>query len=371
MKSTAGRSGRSWLHRLWRPASRRRESSSPRFSSSTLLVVMAALFVVALFANVGIGAVEIPPSQAVAIFFSHLGIDIGVPFEPRTDAILWNIRLPRIVLGILVGGSLGIAGAALQGVFRNPLAEPGIIGVSSGAAVGAVAAIVLGINILGTGGVAVSAFVCGLIATAVVYLVARSYGQTEVTTLILAGIAVNATAGAFTGLFIFIADDDQLRSITFWTLGNVGGATWAAIGPVLPFFLVGLVLLPFWARSLNLLTLGDREARHLGVSTERVRLCVIVLSALLTGAAVSVSGIIAFLGLVVPHIIRLTAGPNHGFLLPASILGGATTLLLADLFSRTVVVPAELPLGVVTGMIGGPFFLWLVHRTHSARGGME
>ena len=358
-----------WLHALRRAANRRRESS--RLTAPTLLAAIAALFVVALFANIGMGAVEIPPSQAVSIFFSRAGIDIGVPFESRTDAILWNIRLPRIVLGVLVGGSLGIAGAALQGVFRNPLAEPGIIGVSSGASVGAVAAIVLGFSIFGAGGVAVAAFLCGLIATAVVYLVARSYGQTEVTTLVLAGIAVNATAGAFTGLFVFIADDDQLRSITFWTLGNVGGATWPVIGSVLPFFAVGLILLPFWARPLNLLSLGDREARHLGVSTERVRLSVIVLGALLTGAAVSVSGIIGFVGLVVPHVIRLIAGPDHRFLLPASILGGATSLLLADLLARTVVVPAELPIGVVTAMIGGPFFLWLVHRTRSMRGGME
>ncbi len=360
---------RVWQRGLRQGASRRRETS--RLAAPALLAVIAALFVVALFANIGLGAVDIPPAQAISIFFSRAGIDIGVPFEPRTDAILWNIRLPRIVLGALVGGSLGIAGAALQGVFRNPLAEPGIIGVSSGAAVGAVAAIVLGINFFGSGGIAVSAFICGLIATAIVYLVARSYGQTEVTTLVLAGIAVNATAGAFTGLFVFIADDDQLRSITFWTLGNVGGATWPVIGSVLPFFLVGLILLPFWARQLNLLSLGDREARHLGVSTERVRLSVIVLSALLTGAAVSVSGIIGFVGLVVPHIIRLIVGPNHSFLLPASILGGVTSLLLADLLARTVVVPAEMPIGVVTAMIGGPFFLWLVHRTRSTRGGME
>ena len=180
-----------------------------------------------------------------------------------------------------------------------------------------------------------------------------------------------ATAGSVTGLFVFIADDDQLRSITFWTLGHVGGATWPVIGSVLPFFIVGFLLLPLWSRSLNLLTLGDREARHMGVSTERVRFSVIVLGALLTGAAVSVSGIISFVGLVVPHVIRLVAGPDHRFLLPASILGGAIALLLADLVARTIVAPAELPLGVVTAMIGGPFFLWLVHRTRQNWGGME
>ncbi len=349
-----------------------RRSDSSRLATSTLLGVMFALFFVALFANVGMGAVEIPPAQAVAIVLSHAGVDTGIQFEPRTDAILWNIRLPRVVLGILVGGSLGVAGAALQGVFRNPLAEPGIIGVSSGAAVGAVGAIVLGFTLFSAYSVAVAAFLCGLLATMVVYMVARAYGQTAITTLILAGIAVNATAGAFTGMLIFVADDDQLRSITFWTLGHVGGATWPVVSSVIPFFLVGLVLLPFWSRPLNLLTLGDREARHMGVSTERVRVSVIVISALMTGAAVSVAGIIGFVGLVVPHVIRLIAGPDHRFLLPASILGGATTLLLADLVARTVVIPAELPLGVVTAMIGGPFFLWLVHRTRlNWGGGME
>ena len=332
---------------------------------------MLVIFVAALFANVGMGAVEIPPAQALAILLSHAGIDLDIQFEPRLDAVLWNIRMPRVVLGILVGGSLGVAGAALQGVFRNPLAEPGIIGVSSGAATGAVAAVVLGINTYGVSSVAGTAFLTGLIATVVVYLVARTYGRTEVVTVVLAGIAVNATAGAFTGMLIFIADDDQMRSITFWLLGSVGGATWQTIGSVAPLFVVGLILMPLWARSLNLLTLGDREARHLGVSTERVRLGVIVLSALVTGAAVSVAGIIGFVGLVVPHLIRLIAGPDHRFLLPASILGGATILIIADLFARTVAVPAELPLGSVTAMAGGPFFLWLVHRTRSSWVGME
>lgn len=354
------------LRRAWRSS-----TVTSRLPASTLLGAMLVLFVVALFANVGIGAVKIPPEQVFSIFLSHMGLDIGADFEQRTDAILWNIRLPRVVLGIMVGGGLGIAGASLQGVFRNPLAEPGIIGVSSGAAAGAVAAIVLGLSLFNTSGVTIVAFLCGLLATTVVYMVARTYGQTEATTLILAGIAVNATAGAFTGLLTFIADDDQLRSITFWMLGSVGGATWPVVTGVLPFFIVGLVLLPFRGRSLNLLALGDREAKHLGVSTERVRLSIIVLCALVTGAAVSVSGIIGFVGLVVPHIIRLIAGPDHRFLLPASILGGATALLLADLLARTVVIPAELPLGVVTAMVGGPFFLWLVHRTRSSWGGME
>lgn len=339
---------------------RRRETQL--LSPALFALSLAALFTAAVFANVGMGAVEIPPLQAVAILLSHAGIDLGVEFEARSDAVLWSIRLPRVVLAMLVGGGLGAAGAALQGVFRNPLAKPAVIGVSSGAAVGASAAIVLGLAAPGLNPVALAAFLGGLTATGVVYFAARTYGRAEVVTLVLAGIA-------FTGLLASVADDDELRSITFWVLGSVGGATWPAVASVLPFFVVGLIALPLWARSLNLMTLGDRQAGHLGVSPERARAGVIVFSALITGAAVSVAGVISFVGLVVPHIVRLVAGPDHRFLLPASILGGATALLLADLAARTVAAPAEVPLGVVTALIGGPFFLWLVHRTRANWGG--
>ncbi len=353
---------------LGRTKTQRQEGS--RVTAPALLGSILVLLVVALFMNTGMGAVEIKPLQTVAILLSHAGIETGIAVEQRMDSVLWNIRLPRIVLALLVGGGLGVAGAALQGVFRNPLAEPSVIGVSSGAAVGAVSAIVLGFFIPGTTGIVVAAFLGGLAATALVYSVARSFGRTEVVVLVLAGIAVNATAGAFTGLLTSIADDDQLRSITFWILGSVGGATWPVVWSVLPFFVVGMVALPFWARALNLLTLGDLQAGHLGISTERVRVAVIVFSALITGAAVAVAGVIGFVGLVVPHIIRLTVGPDHRFLLPCSILGGAMLLLFADLIARTAAAPAEAPLGVVTALLGGPFFLWLVHRTRKSWGGI-
>ena len=350
--------------RLWR---RRRETQL--LSPGLLALTLAALFVVAVFANIGMGAVEIPPLQAAAILLSRAGIDVGVAFDARADAVLWSIRLPRVVLAMLVGGGLGVAGAALQGVFRNPLAEPAVIGVSGGAAAGAAGAVVLGLAASGPALIAAVGFLGGLTATGVVYFVARTYGRTEVVTLVLAGIAVNATASAVTGLLTSVADDDQLRSITFWLLGSVGGATWPAVVSVLPFFAAGLIALPLWGRSLNLMTLGDRQAGHLGVSTERARAAVIVFSALIAGAAVSVAGVISFVGLVVPHAIRLIAGPDHGFLLPASILGGATALLIADLAARTLAAPAEIPLGAVTALIGGPFFLWLVHRARKGWGG--
>lgn len=347
----------------------RRRRETQLLSPTLLALTLAALFIAAVFANVGMGAVEIPPPQAVAILLSHAGIDVGVAFDARSDAVLWSIRLPRVVLAALVGGGLGVAGAALQGVFRNPLAEPAVIGVSGGAAAGAAGAIVLGLAASGPALIAAAAFLGGLTATGVVYFVARTYGRTEVVTLVLAGIAVNATASAVTGLLTSVADDDELRGITFWLLGSVGGATWPTVASTLPFFAAGLIALPLWGRSLNLMTLGDREAWRLGVSTERTRAAVIVFSALIAGAAVSVAGVISFVGLVVPHVIRLIAGPDHRFLLPASILGGATALLLADLLARTVAAPAEVPLGAVTALIGGPFFLWLVHRARKGWGG--
>lgn len=345
------------------------EGSRRAIGPAPLLVVLTGLLIVLLIANLGIGAVRIAPVDVIAILLDRIGIDLGVAYSSQHESVLWNIRLPRVILGLMIGGALAIAGASLQGVFRNPLADPGVIGVSSGAAVGAVIAIVAGFTLLGSFSLPIAAFVGGLIATAIVYVTARSYGKTDVVTLVLAGVAVNATAGAITGLFTFVADDDQLRSIVFWTLGSLGGATWEVVRTVTPLILAGLVILPVFGRSLNLMTLGDSEASHVGVATERVRVYVIVLAALITGASVAVAGIVGFVGLVVPHIIRLTAGPDHRLLLPASAVGGAVALLGADLLSRTVAIPTEIPLGVVTAMAGGPFFLWLVHATRrSARG---
>jgi iron complex transport system permease protein len=333
------------------------------------IVVLVALLTVALLLNVGIGAVRIGPAEVMAILLHHAGIETGVAFSGRQDAVLWAIRLPRMILAGLVGAGLAVSGAALQGIFRNPLADPGLIGVSSGAALGAIASIVLGLAPFGAASLAVFAFGGGLAATAVVYALSRSEGRTEVVTLVLTGVALNAIAGAATSFLIYLADDAQLRTITFWTLGSAGGATWRGVAACLPFMLLGLLLMPRWGEALNLLVLGEREARHLGVETERVRLALIGLTALMTGAAVALAGTIGFVWLVVPHLIRLAVGPDHRWLLPASALGGATLLLLADLAARTVVVPAELPLGTVTALVGGPFFLWLLHHTRRRQGG--
>jgi iron complex transport system permease protein len=317
----------------------------------------------------GIGAYHLPPDQVFGAVVHKLGLDMGPVPDRLGERVLFEVRFPRVVLAAIVGASLGCAGALMQGVFGNPLAEPGIIGVSSGAAVGAMAAIVAGISGFGTWSITAPAFVGGLISVAVVYAVSRSNGRTEVVTLVLAGVAVNTVTGAAIGLITYFSDDAQLRGITFWNLGSVSSATWPAVLSILPVAGVGLLLAPSFARPLDLLALGERSARHLGVDVERLRRRVIVVVALLTAAAVAVAGTISFLGLVVPHLIRMVAGPGHRALIPASILGGAVVLVLADLVARTAAAPAEIPLGSITALVGGPFFFWLLLRTRSRQGG--
>lgn len=231
------------------------------------------------------------------------------------------------------------------------------------------AAIVLGLSAFGGATLPLAAFAGGLAATLVVYAFARFEGRTEVVTLLLTGLAVNAIAGAGIGYLVFRATETEVRDAVFWTLGSLGGATWSTVLSALPFVAVGALLLPAFARDLNLLVLGEREAGHVGLETERVRLLLIVVAALTTGAAVAVAGTVGFVGLIVPHLVRLAAGPDNRIVLPASFLAGATLLVLADLAARTASAPAELPLGVVTSLLGGPFFLWLLHRTRRQHGG--
>ncbi|WND37893.1 iron ABC transporter permease [Streptomyces sp. BB1-1-1] len=316
----------------------------------------------------GTGAYPIPVGDVLGSLLHRSGLG-GTELDRVAESVLWNVRFPRIVLALLVGASLGCAGALMQGVFGNPLAEPGVIGVSSGAAVGAVAAIAFGLNFLGNWTVSVFAFASGLVTVLVVYAMSRSGGRTEVVTLILTGIAVNAFAGALIGLFLFFADTAAVNQITFWQLGSLAQATWPKVLAVLPCAALGLGLAPLHARRLDLLALGERPARHLGVDVERLRVVLVLVIALLTAAAVSVAGVIGFVGLVVPHLLRMVAGPGHRFLIPGSALLGALVLLAADLAARTVAEPAELPLGVLTALLGSPFFFWLLRRTRRRQGG--
>ncbi|MDT0414033.1 iron ABC transporter permease [Streptomyces sp. DSM 41982] len=341
---------------------------APRPVIRVLTPVLVLALVGLCLVSASVGAYHIPLGDLLASLAHKVGVG-GHALDRVGESVLWNVRLPRVVLALLVGASLGCAGALMQGVFGNPLAEPGVIGISSGAAVGAVASIALGITFLGTWTVSVFAFVAGLATVLLVYTLSRAGGRTEVVTLILTGIAVNAFAGALIGLFVFFADNAQVSQITFWQLGSLAQATWPKVLAVLPCALLGLAVAPLHARKLDLLALGERPARHLGVDVERLRLVLVLVVALLTAAAVAVSGIISFVGLLVPHLLRMAAGPGHRFLVPASALGGGLVLVGADLAARTVAAPAELPLGVLTALFGSPFFFWLLRRTRRKQGG--
>ena len=291
------------------------------------------------------------------------------PMLARDRLVYFDIRLPRMLLGMLIGAGLAVSGVVMQGLFRNPLADPGLVGVSAGAGLGAVTVIVLGGTVLaplmavfGIYGLQVFAFLGGLATTLVLYRVATRGGQTQVATMLLAGIAIAALASALMGVLIYIASDSQLRDFTFWSLGSLAGSNWQKVLASGPIILAALACCAFLARGLNALTMGEATANHLGVPVQRLKRIAIVAVAAATGASVAVSGGIGFVGIVVPHLLRLVIGPDHRYLLPASALLGAAFLLVADAVSRTVVAPAELPIGIVTAAVGGPFFLWILLR---------
>ena len=329
--------------------------SVPLFLGLTLLLALTCLIAV------GIGPVHIPLQEIWQAFRSLFSGDINA--LQREHAILFSIRLPRILLSALVGGSLAISGAALQGLFRNPLAEPGLIGISTGGALGAAIMIVLGggtASMLGVYSLSLAAFLGCLVAAYTVFRFATIGGSSSVMYMLLAGIAVNAIASAGTGFLAFLSNDQQLRQLTFWTLGSFGGATWFSVAAASSIILPVAFLLQRYGRALNLLMLGEEQAFTLGLSVENAKRRIIVLVALGVGAAVSVSGIISFIGLIVPHVVRMTLGADHRGLIPASCLLGAWLAVVADTLARTMLSPADLPVGIITSLIGGPYFLWLL-----------
>ncbi|WP_460681453.1 FecCD family ABC transporter permease [Nesterenkonia populi] len=282
------------------------------------------------------------------------------------DATLWQVRFPRIVLCCIVGACLGIGGALMQGVFGNPLAEPGVIGVTSGAAVGACAAIVFG---AGAGLVVpAAAFLGGLVVAALVYSLSRSGQRSLVLTLVLTGIAINAVAGAMISFLIFLADTTSRETIIFWQMGSLNGSTWQAVLLTGMVGGTGILLALTTPHKLDVLSLGESTARHTGVNVERLRLMVIVLVALISAAAVSFAGLIGFIGLVVPHALRLVLGPSHAALLPLSALGGAALLSIADVVARSIIPYADLPIGIFTALVGGPVFFILLRTTLKRQG---
>ncbi len=335
-----------------------------------MLTVLAALLVVSIILAIGSGASWLSPFKVIAVLLDAIGLNIA-PVELRDQAVVLGIRLPRVMLGIMVGGGLALAGTLMQGLFRNPLADPGLIGVSSGAALMAAATIVVGGPVIAWLALPkavlpfvlpVAAFIGGMAATVLIHQLARRDGETEIATMLLAGIAVAAIGGAAIGYLSFLSDDRQLRDLTFWTLGSLGGSSWRSVMAMSVFIVPAVIASPLLANTLNALILGEREAGHLGIDVERHKKMIIAVSALAVGASVAAAGIIGFVGLVVPHLVRLILGADHRYVLPGSALLGASLLLICDLVARVVVAPAELPIGVVMSALGGPFFLWMLRQ---------
>ena len=340
-----------------------------RVRSVILSGALVVLLIAAVLVSAVLGQLSISVTEVIGTFLGRLGIATPwAPSDPVIVATLEVVRFPRIVMALAVGAALAVAGALMQAVFGNPLAEPGVVGVSAGAALGASTAIVFGIA-AGGGGVALLAFLGGLGATLLVYAVARAGGRTEVVTLLLTGIAINAFAQAGLAFVLFLADTASREQIVFWQLGSLAGSIWSEVAIVLPVLIVGTTLAVLLASRLDLLSLGERNARHLGVDVEQLRIISIVLVALLTGVAVAFAGIIAFVGLVVPHIIRMALGPAHRGLLVASAVGGGALLAIADLLTRTLVSGADLPIGMLTALVGGPFFFGLLYQQRRRNGG--
>ena len=333
-------------------------------------ITLAVLLVAAVLVSAVVGQFGVSVPEVVGSLLRALGLPNGwAPDDPTTEAALWVIRFPRIVMAMAVGAALAVAGAVMQAVFGNPLAEPGVVGVSSGAALGAALAIVTGMLALGEWTIALLAFAGGLGATLLVYGVSRANGRTEVVTLLLTGIAVNAFGGAGLAFLLFMAGSASREQIVFWQLGSLSGSLWREALLVLVVAVIGTLAALALGRRYDILSLGERNARHLGIDVERLRFWSIVLVALLTGAAVAFVGIISFVGLVIPHLMRMILGPSHRALLTASAFGGALLIVVADLLARTVVAGAELPIGLLTSLIGGPFFFVLLWRQRRASGG--
>ena len=359
-------------HRVFRRGERTLSRASALDRGTVLLAFLVILLAASFVLNIVMGAVSISFSDLLAILF-------GRAEEVRDSAlgmkanVLFAVRIPRTLVAILTGGALGLCGALMQALFRNPLADPGLLGVSSGAAVGASSVIVMG---AGYGITAFSslwllplaAFVGAMITTLLVWYLGTRDGQSDVSTMLLAGIAINALAGAITGVMVLLSNDSQLRSLTFWSLGSLNGSTWVAVGIVGAVFVLTLLVVPFLPNPLNALLLGEHDAACLGVPVESFKKLLILLTSINVGVAVAFTGMIGFVGLIAPHGVRLLAGPNHATVLPGSILAGAVLLLNSDLVARTMVAPAEVPIGIVTAIAGAPFFLWLLLRSHQRSG---
>lgn len=329
--------------------------------------VLVALLLLVMSLSLALGAMYIPLKEVLLIVAKRLGLFAHTKVDEQFEIVVQAIRLPRVLLGVLVGAALGISGAAIQGIFRNPLAEPALLGISAGASLVSAAIIALEAGILmsisewlGQYLLVAGAFTGAGLAALLIYQLSKSNGKPQVTTMMLAGIAINALASAITGLITYLSDEQQLRTITFWMLGSLAGASWQTVSCVAPFIIVSVLLLCLQGKPVNAFSLGESQADQLGIRTNRVKQTIVLLATLAVGSAVAVSGIIGFVGLLVPHIIRLLGGVNNRYVLPASAIMGALVLTAADLIARMARPPQELPIGVVTALLGAPVFLYIL-----------
>jgi iron complex transport system permease protein len=330
-----------------------------RVSRPVLLTSLGAGLLAMLALGLCVGAYRISLADLVSLALTPASA------SPIARTVVFEIRLPRLGLGVLVGAGLGAAGATLQAIFRNPLAEPGLIGVSSGAAMGAASATVLlpmfGI-VAGAATLQISAFICALATVSIVYRLAIHDGRLRIESLLLAGIVMNVLVGAGIGLLTYLASDAQLREISFWNLGSLAGARWQALRSTALPTLIGLAVLLWHAGSLTMLQLGETEAHHLGVAVDRLKRHTMIACTVCVAALVALTGVISFVGLVAPHCVRLLAGPDQRTVLPGAILLGALLTISADLLARTIAAPQDIPLGILTALLGAPFFLILLLR---------
>ena len=341
-----------------------RPVAASRIGFGTLLVTLVGLLLLSITLAVLIGPVPLAPALVWRVALYKLAPNLVTPdWELFQQNIIWEIRFPRVLLGGLVGAGLAVVGATMQALVRNPLADPYLLGVSSGASLGAVAVLLLGISWFGAFSLAIAAFLGALLAFGAVYVLARQGGRLTTSRLILAGVAVAYIFSALTNFVIYNAPNgEQIKGVLFWMLGGLGGARWDYLGLPALVLLLGTIYLTAQSRALNALSVGEETAATLGVDTSRFRRQMFTLTSLLTGTLVAVCGGIGFVGLMLPHIVRLLVGAGHRRLLPVAALAGAIFLIWVDVLARVLVAPQELPVGIITALLGAPFFIWLMRR---------